>query len=198
MDCAVLARPTKSIVLYLQMVGRIMRATENKLDALVIDHTGTVDEIGFVDEEFSWSLDDKASVQKKRQEEKAKEPKKITCGECGTVFTRTKVCPNCGHELTDARQIVEVMDGDLVELDKAKKRKNREWTREQKLHFYSELATYGQSKNYKSGWADRKYQERFGVWPNAVKADAYSVQPSPETRAWITSRNIAWAKRKAA
>jgi superfamily II DNA or RNA helicase len=40
-DCVVMARPTRSRVLYSQMVGRALRLYENKTDALVLDLAGT-------------------------------------------------------------------------------------------------------------------------------------------------------------
>ena len=50
LECAVLARPTRNIALYLQTVGRILRPFEGKTEAIVIDHSGAVDEHGFVDD----------------------------------------------------------------------------------------------------------------------------------------------------
>lgn len=40
-DCAVIARPTQSPGLYVQMVGRVLRTWPDKKDALVLDMTGT-------------------------------------------------------------------------------------------------------------------------------------------------------------
>lgn len=40
-DCAVIARPTQSAPLYVQMVGRVLRPWPGKTDALVLDITGT-------------------------------------------------------------------------------------------------------------------------------------------------------------
>lgn len=40
-DCAVIARPTQSPALYVQMVGRVLRTWPGKTDALVLDMTGT-------------------------------------------------------------------------------------------------------------------------------------------------------------
>jgi len=40
-DCAVIARPTQSAPLYVQMVGRVLRTWPGKADALVLDITGT-------------------------------------------------------------------------------------------------------------------------------------------------------------
>jgi superfamily II DNA or RNA helicase len=39
-SCLVLARPTKSLGLYLQMAGRCLRPSKGKADALVLDHSG--------------------------------------------------------------------------------------------------------------------------------------------------------------
>ena len=56
-EVCVLARPTKSLGLYLQMVGRVLRPMEGKDKATIIDHSGAVYQHGFVDDEFEWDLD---------------------------------------------------------------------------------------------------------------------------------------------
>src|SRR3546814_7641235 len=66
LDCAVLARPTKNIALYMQTVGRVMRPAERKADALVIDHSGAVKENGFVDDFIPWSLDESEKVKDRK------------------------------------------------------------------------------------------------------------------------------------
>ena len=43
----VLARPTKSLMLYLQMLGRGLRIDDGKRDCLVLDHAGCVHRFGF-------------------------------------------------------------------------------------------------------------------------------------------------------
>ncbi len=50
-SCAILARPTQSVGLYLQMAGRILRPHPGKLDALILDHAGCTLQHGFIDEE---------------------------------------------------------------------------------------------------------------------------------------------------
>ncbi|MBI5018420.1 MAG: DEAD/DEAH box helicase, partial [Deltaproteobacteria bacterium] len=94
-SCAVLARPTKSVVLYLQMVGRILRPHEGKDDALIIDHAAAVDEIGFVDEPMPWSLDGRERVQERRQTER-KRSKPLTCEQCFAIYAGQLACPHCG------------------------------------------------------------------------------------------------------
>jgi superfamily II DNA or RNA helicase len=47
-DCVVLARPTRSRIMYSQMVGRALRTHPGKDDALVMDLTGTVREMKLI------------------------------------------------------------------------------------------------------------------------------------------------------
>lgn len=52
-----LARPTKSLSLYLQQVGRAMRPSENKDYGIIIDNACLWEEHGLATQPFSWSLD---------------------------------------------------------------------------------------------------------------------------------------------
>jgi hypothetical protein len=66
---------------------------------------------------------------------------------------------------------------------------------EDKADFLAQLKTYGVEHGYKPGWAANQYRARLGVWPNNDIADvAPALNVSPEVRAWIRSRLIAWAK----
>lgn len=63
LDCIVLARPTKSLNLYNQMIGRGTRIAEGKQKCTVFDITGTVDHLGKLedievkkDSEGNWSV----------------------------------------------------------------------------------------------------------------------------------------------
>lgn len=49
LDCIILLRPTRSIVLYNQMIGRIVRTAPGKSFGTVVDLTGTVKSIGRVE-----------------------------------------------------------------------------------------------------------------------------------------------------
>lgn len=117
--CIVLARPTKSIVRYKQMVGRGMRVWEGKEDAILLDHSGCVYKHGFPDEEVPWTLDGKekidAAFQKAKKEGKGKEP--IVCKHCHAVFHGVPKCPNCGAEARQKKgKAVQTKDGLLKEL----------------------------------------------------------------------------------
>jgi DNA repair protein RadD len=199
LECAVLARPTRNITLYLQMVGRVLRPSPetDKVEALVIDHAGAVEEHGFVDDPIPWSLDSSKKVKERKkeiQQEKA-EPKEITCADCGTVFKGTRVCPECGHEMIPPGKPIPVHAANLQEVKKA----GRKYTMQQKAAFFGELKHIQRIRGYRVGWVRRQYCDKFGVWPNHPEIkNAPPRVPTQETLNWVKSRLIAYAKRKAA
>lgn len=81
-DCIVLLRPTLSPGLFSQMVGRGLRVHANKLDCLVLDFAGCIDEHGPVD-----LLGGEVVAE-------------VTCTECRESFSRAiRKCPACGWEI---------------------------------------------------------------------------------------------------
>jgi len=55
--CCILARPTKKMGLYRQMIGRVLRPADGKANAIVLDHSGAVFRHGFVEDRVEWTLD---------------------------------------------------------------------------------------------------------------------------------------------
>jgi superfamily II DNA or RNA helicase len=80
LECCILARPTQSVTLYLQMVGRVMRPAPNKVRALVLDHAGCCVRHGGPHLHREWSLEGMA---KRRRERTEVQP---VCGVCGLVY----------------------------------------------------------------------------------------------------------------
>jgi hypothetical protein len=65
----------------------------------------------------------------------------------------------------------------------------------EKAAFFGELKGYATVRGHKPKWADHKYRERFGVWPNDPRIrGAASTPPSLKTKNWLTSRTIAFHK----
>lgn len=56
-DCIQLARPTLSIILYLQFVGRGLRPKPDGSDCIILDNAGLSREFGLPDGERNWQLD---------------------------------------------------------------------------------------------------------------------------------------------
>jgi superfamily II DNA or RNA helicase len=53
----VFARPTKSLTIWFQAIGRSLRPATNKQSAIIIDHTTTHLSLPFPDQEIEWSLE---------------------------------------------------------------------------------------------------------------------------------------------
>jgi len=196
-EVCVLARPTKSLGLYLQMVGRVLRPMEGKPEALIIDHSGAVYEHGFVDDEFEWDLDPKNKIQEKKKRETKKERSPITCEKCFTVYSGSRECPSCGSVHIKKGRALFVGEGDLGEIDrKSRKLKKKEYSCDQQKEWYAMLRGYASTKGYKDGWAYYKYHDKFGVAPPWKKTN--TIDPSIEVMSWITYINIRNSKRKSA
>lgn len=94
--CVVIARPTKSLALYLQMVGRAMRPAEGKELAYVLDLGMSWQEkgIGHPMDARTWSLQARSETHSDGDGDMfARE-----CPECGTVAPAAmRQCRECGH-----------------------------------------------------------------------------------------------------
>lgn len=185
----ILARPTKSLIRYLQMVGRVLRPFPGKDRALVLDHSGTVKRLGFPTDDLPLELDEdkpKAPAKLRDREEALPKP----CPSCAYVKpAKVRVCPKCGFEPERQSDVV-VGDGDLVLV----KRGKRKVTRDAKQHVYSQLLFINRHRQYKPGWAGNQYRMFFGVWPRGLNEVA--AAPTQEILNWVKSRAIAYAKRR--
>jgi superfamily II DNA or RNA helicase len=111
--CAILLRPTASLGLYLQQVGRVLRPAPGKETAIILDHVGNVIEHGFPDDIRQWSL--KHGARPATGEPQA--PAVRTCPQCFAAFKPQPRCPVCGAECEPPkREAIEEVGGELVEL----------------------------------------------------------------------------------
>ena len=163
-SCAILLRPTKSLSLYLQQVGRVLRPAPGKDAAVILDHVGNVKQHGFPDDPRDWTLLD--GYVKKNKGEAAETVR--TCPSCYAAFKPADVCPICGHVFKKKAKRLEYKDGDLQELKresiqqrieekKAKEKRNEEQAKAQTLQQLIEL---GISRGYSPGWAHKVYWGR--------------------------------------
>lgn len=117
-DVVTLARPTKSLNLYLQQVGRGLRAAPGKDKLMLIDHVGNVLDpgLGLPDRPRQWSLE-RRSDREKRPSDGI--PLRV-CFECAAPYEAFRqACPHCGapKPAPAARSRPEHVDGVLSLLD---------------------------------------------------------------------------------
>ncbi len=193
-SCCILARPTKSLGLYLQMAGRILRTYPDKINAIIIDHAGAIYEHGFVEDHREWSLDPEEKIQDRQKKSNNKPKNPITCEECHTVYRGRPDCPKCGKVPVKKGKVLVVMEGELGRIERDRSFQNHHFTKYQKEHFYRELKFIQMERGYKPGWVARKYKDRFGVWPTNIFGPP--IPPGPETKSYVRKQAIAYAKGK--
>ena len=151
LEVAVIARPTASVVLHLQMIGRIMRAADGKAGALCLDHAGNHHRHGMVTDDRVWSLAD----------DKPKQVKSTirTCPACYLIIPAGATeCDGCGYTFPSRPvAVVKEADGTLSLLNK--------------LPFATRQAAWNQFEaqriqfNFKPGYSLARYKQKFGDWP---------------------------------
>jgi superfamily II DNA or RNA helicase len=171
--CCILARPTKSLTIYLQAVGRVMRPHESKTDCVILDCAGLTYEHGFVDDAREWSLDGK--VKKPKDDT----PAVHICESCFAAYSKAQYpneCPECGFVTYVEPKAIEHAEVEMVELTpsiiadlRAKRIKWLEFTKCKTLDDFKEL---GRLRGYRDGWAYIKYNDRV----NWLQANGYAVQ----------------------
>jgi DNA repair protein RadD len=104
-EAVLLARPTQSLGLHLQMVGRALRLAPGKERALILDLAGNTYRHGLPDAKRNWSLEGKP----RRQRERSGEPQPRVC-ECCRTINRPKAptCMSCSANLMTAQERIEV------------------------------------------------------------------------------------------
>jgi superfamily II DNA or RNA helicase len=190
--CIILARPTKSEMLYVQMIGRGLRPAKGKDHCLILDHSDTTIRLGFVTDIAHTVLHNGT---KNHQTAAKREPLPKECPKCTFLKPpKTAACPSCGFK-AEAIDRTEVVDGELLELTKDKKYNKKDWHPNRKQTFYEELLLHAHLRGYKHGWAAHAYKQRLGVWPRGLierKAPGITV----ETESWIRHYTILKAKQR--
>jgi superfamily II DNA or RNA helicase len=113
--CCILARPTKKMGLFRQMIGRVLRPAEGKPDAIVLDHSGAVFKHGFVEDRVAWTLDPdrRAESPQHQQRQMVNGSRLLECSQCGAIRVAGEACPHCGFLPVRPPRTVPFIDGDL-------------------------------------------------------------------------------------
>jgi superfamily II DNA or RNA helicase len=189
--CIILARPTRSEILFVQMVGRGLRTADGKPDCLILDHSDNHARLGFVTDIHYEHLDDGEERLRSKPEREQPLPKK--CLKCAYIRpAKILECPNCGFIPVPQPRAIHV-DGELVEF--ASRSVITPISENERRQFYGELKHIAEMRGYKAGWCAYKFKEKCGAFPPyGYHQRVPSCTPSPATVRWVQSRNIAWAK----
>jgi len=184
LECAILARPTASLCLHLQQVGRVMRACADKDGAIVLDHAGNHYAHGLVTRPIQYSLD---------PDTKAGHTEGLglrRCAACALLYPlSTRECPDCGHvNAPNERARPEIHGpGQLAPLD--------DWT--YKTALWNSIEAERQAMEYKPGWSYFRYIETTGERPLVIAGELVNpVKATQEQKATQYRRLLAQARAK--
>jgi DNA repair protein RadD len=169
-SCVVLARPTKSKGLYLQMAGRGLRTAPGKTDCLILDHGNCTMEHGLVHRDQNWQLLDDSARKRSKQVSYAETFK--VCPDCGEVAElQADVCP-CGYRFAvrAKQKELKVYNGVLEEVTEKRVREYSEAQR--KAKYFSLLRDQHTLKKkdgspFSKGYAFVKYEAMFKARPES-------------------------------
>ncbi len=112
-EVAILLRPTKSLCVYLQQVGRALRPYPGKEYALILDHAGNTVVHGWPDDERNWSLEGR---KRRTRQDGEKSLNVRVCGQCWAASKAPiATCPYCQYAWPPQPRDVKEVDGELQE-----------------------------------------------------------------------------------
>ncbi len=190
--CCILAWPTKSLIKLIQEVGRVIRPSGDNANAIILDHSGTIEDFLkqgiYPTDDLPLFLD--TGKDKKHSAKKERKPKeRKACPECSYVKPiGINKCPICSFVPTPQSDVVSE-EGELFKLERGKK-----GFKSDKQQVYSELISMAEEKGYKPGWAVYKYKDIFGILPKGLFA--IPKPASQEVRNHILYLQIKYAASK--
>ena len=162
LECAIIARPTASLSLHHQMIGRVMRASDGKGGAIVLDHAGNHHIHGLVTRRLNYSLEGSTRVGES-------EPLGLRrCRQCGLFFdVHIYACPECGwvpQQQVTTRERPDIRGpGELGEFD--------DESFEYRRQMWNLIEAERQAMGYREGWSMYRFEERFGAKPVVVAGE---------------------------
>lgn len=159
--CIILARPTKSYNLYIQILGRGTRPYPGKHKFIVLDHANAIEEHGFIENERECSLDGKPigkiynlgiAVSICKNCFFAFDPSPASVGQ-----KRDYICPECSHDNSPASILERIVD-ESYELVKVESQRIGESPIQFEIR---KLIDKAKSNGYKPGWVYYKIREKF-------------------------------------
>lgn len=161
-----LVRPTKSLPLYRQMVGRAMRP--KPYPAIILDHSGVIQQHGLPDDEIEWSL---IGLKNKSRPSTTK-----TCPSCAAVVhVHESTCPHCGAAFKRGGERVgpkRMEDAQLQEVDKELLRRQAAEKREEiaGCRTHEDFINLGIRRGYDPRWAHLQWKRARDKAENQAKA----------------------------
>ncbi len=159
-EAVILLRPTQSLAMYLQQVGRGLRTAPGKADCIILDHAGNSARHGLPDDDREWTLAGHDAKQRA-----ASDPESSPIRQCPACFAISPAamlrCRECGEPFPVQARNVEHVEGELQEvaIEEARRVAKREQAQAATLDTLIEL---GRMRGYRSPerWAQHVWNGR--------------------------------------
>ena len=160
----ILLRPTESLALAMQQIGRGMRPAEGKEHLVVLDHAGNCLKHGLPEEPREWRLAGRPKRNGPTREVGWR------CEECGLLNEEVEACANCGalrHPVVTRKPPIEIAGGlrelvpetlprdDLSHIIRMPYGRFISQSRTER-----EIRAYAAARGYKPGWVWHRLQEQ--------------------------------------
>ncbi len=159
LNCVQIVRPTQSLGLHLQMLGRVLRRSAGKEYAIVLDHTENYERLGFADDDRHWSLDRQPIVEKSEQESQSSE-------ECSGADEFHGIHKTDLFEITAAER--EAKRQKQKEIEREKRRNKREAERQKKAALKLQEEQAARRKQYEEQQRLRKQEQEQAAAEQAI------------------------------
>lgn len=116
MVAAILLRPTMSLGLHLQQIGRPLRTYPGKERAVILDHVGNLARHGLAEDVRDWSLEGRPKKSKRKKDDEP-DVSVTQCPSCYCCHSPAPECPECGHVYEVKSRQIEQVDGELKMID---------------------------------------------------------------------------------
>lgn len=158
---AILLRPTQSLGLYLQQVGRVLRPYPGKTRSIILDHVGNCLRHGMPDEVREWDIDE--GIIKKKAQDSEDGPAVKQCERCFFVYPcGPRECPSCGYVAPVKERSIEEVAGELVQMtdDEIESFRRRSRQVVGRARTLEDLIAIADQRGYKKSWAYQIYNSR--------------------------------------
>lgn len=158
--CAILMRPTQSLSLYLQQIGRALRPAPGKTHAIILDHANNIQTHGMPCMHRQWSLEGRTKQNRNKITDTSLSVH--ICEKCCAALPSHQLkCPYCGNLRPIQHRKVEFEEGELEEIEKTQQFRKRMKEQAEAADFNS-LVQLGKQRGYKSpyGWAKHIWRAR--------------------------------------
>jgi DNA repair protein RadD len=213
-ESIVLARPTRSLTMFLQMVGRGLRPSPetDKRNCILVDHGHCVENLGLPQSDFAWSLEESSNASTAaRERAKATIEANRTCPECSAIWLTSELghaCPECGWKPLPKSKRIEAQEADLEEMADSQKQPAPHDQRV--MCFYREACGW-YARRWPGRWMQKPKSGRWWAWVQTQAKFRFAetvkkpgqlwelspFTPSAEVSGWLQHRIIKFARARA-